>query len=55
MKAPDKIYIDYGLIDYHCLDEQKVDSVEYIRKDKVMEILENAKHLADAALKIDEL
>ena len=37
MKAPDKIYVDYGLIDYHCLDEQKVDSIEYIRKDAILE------------------
>lgn len=34
---PDKIYVDYGLIDYHCLDEQKVDGIEYIRKDAILE------------------
>lgn len=37
MEAPDKIYIDYGLIDYHCLDEQKVDGIEYIRKEALLE------------------
>ena len=37
MKTPDKIYVDYGLIDYHCLDEQKVDGIEYIRKGAILE------------------
>ena len=39
MKTPDKIYVDYGLIDYHCLDEQKVNSIEYIRKNAILEWL----------------
>lgn len=35
--------------------ESLVANIEYIRKDKVLEILRDSKHLADAALKIDEL
>ena len=31
------------------------ETIAYIRKDTVLEILKNAKHLGDAACKIDEL
>lgn len=52
MKAPDKIYVlpEFASV-VKALDEE----VEYIRKDKVLDILKSAKHLADAASKIDEL
>ena len=53
---PDKIYTDNrGVYAELPIFSQTNANIEYIRKDKVMEILENAKHLADAALKIDEL
>lgn len=67
MKAPDKIYLHgYEFDDEPCKSwkiEPKVKGmrgypaihVEYIRKDKILEILKDSKHLADAALKIDEL
>lgn len=29
--------------------------IEFIRKDKILKVLEDSKNLADAALKIDEL
>ena len=64
---PDKIYIPlYPNLDtdgFHLGDDwmetpdsySKCEHVQYIRKDKILEILENARHLADAAYKIDEL
>ena len=56
MKAPDKIYIQQDMINNIPLEQKEFDEdVEYIRKDKVLDILESAKHLADAASKIDEL
>ncbi len=61
MKAPDKIYLWETLIvnggydpAWHKNSFNEGD-VEYIRKDAVLDILENSKHLADAAYKIDEL
>ena len=61
MKAPDKIYLWETLIvnggydpAWHKNSLNEGD-VEYIRKDAVLDILENSKHLADAAYKIDEL
>ena len=38
MKAPDKIYIDSDLINFHCLGEHiNDDEIEYIRKDALLE------------------
>lgn len=52
MKAPDKIYVLPEVAStVKVLDEE----LEYIRKDAVLDILENSKHLADAASKIDEI
>lgn len=36
MAAPDKIYVDCGLIDYHSLDKQRVNGIEYICKKTMM-------------------
>ena len=60
MKAPDKIYIQTNAGEafsskWTTIPFRDFENTEYIRKDKVMEILENAKHLADVASKIDEL
>lgn len=64
---PNKIYIgavtlssnepseEHLLPDWHLRPNPKIANVEYIRKDTVLDILENSKHLADAAYKIDEL
>lgn len=58
-KSPDKIYAMRiaGTL-YASEKPQEVFGEpydEYIRKDKVLEILKDAKHLADVACKIDEL
>lgn len=37
MKAPDKIYIDEDLINYHCLTYRCEGDLEYIRKDALLE------------------
>lgn len=64
MKAdiPDKILINRGEDSklhhsYWTTDQELVpfEDTLYIRKDTVLDILENSKHLADAAYKIDEL
>lgn len=48
----DKLYVNpYGWNS----KPSRSDEVEYIRKDKVLEILVTAQHLAAAAYKIDEL
>lgn len=64
---PDKIYVGVGTLssiqpakEYAFPGWQEkaysqIRNEQYIRKDKVLEILKDAKHLADAALKIDEL
>ena len=61
MKAPDKIYLwETPIINggydpaWHKNSFNDTD-IEYICKDKVLEILKDSKHLADAAYKIDEL
>lgn len=49
---PDKIYfdgVDTALTPRLCIND------EYVRKDKILDILENSEHLADAASKIDSL
>lgn len=49
MKAPDKIYIDFDLINFHCLgDHLNDDEIEYIRKDA---LLEWAKERREAVIK----
>lgn len=64
MKAdiPNKILINRGEDgklhhSYWTTDQELVpfEDTIYIRKDTVLDILENSKHLADAASKIDEL
>ena len=58
MKAPDKIYLGIDVIGsgyFYNLSLDNNGHPEYIRKDTVLDILENSKHLADAASKIDEL
>lgn len=58
MKMPDKLYLSpviYGAVTNLSPNPDCEGEVEYVRKDKVMEILENAKHLADAAYRIDAL
>lgn len=59
MKAPDKLYIfedgDKEWYSPEGWDTPPPGKIEYIRKDAIMEILENAKNLGDAACKIDEL
>ena len=64
MKAdiPDKILINRGKDgklhhSYWTTDQELIpfEDTIYIRKDTVLDILENSKHLADAAYKIDEL
>lgn len=56
MKAPDKIYLNRIHPEPYWFNDKQVDSdIEYICKDTVLDILENSKHLADAAYKIDEL
>ena len=59
---PDKILINRGEDgklhhSYWTTDQELVpfEDTLYIRKDTVLDILENSKHLADAASKIDEL
>jgi hypothetical protein len=55
-KIPDKIYTDNRGVYAELPIFSQIDAnVEYIRKDKILEILENARHLADAVYKIDEL
>lgn len=61
MKAPElptKIYFTIldmgsGYVYTPSLDDNG--GTEYIRKDAVLDILKNSKHLADAASKIDEI
>lgn len=55
MKAPDKLYVEIDNKAHVYFGLQPESAVEYIRKDKVLDILEKSKHLADAASKIDEL
>lgn len=60
MEAPDKIYVaSYNgeAFSHSWTIEPLGDTTatEYIRKDTVLDILKNSKHLADAAYKIDEL
>ena len=59
MEAPDKIYLDIqdlGIGGYiYTISLDNNGKQEYIRKGAVLDILENSKHLADAASKIDEL
>ena len=43
MKAPDKIFIDEDLIAFHILQTRHEGDVEYIRKDALLEWL-NEKH-----------
>ena len=56
---PDKIYVHTGAhlgeLTLTAIKVDAPDEQEYIRKDKVLGILENSKHLADAASKIDEI
>jgi len=55
---PDKIYIQENdpSMRYGVNQDANIKGMhEYICKDKVLEILSDSKHLADAALKIDEL
>ena len=53
---PDKIYVCAAHpAPFWFSDKQIPNMIEYIRKDKILEILKDSKHLADAALKIDEL
>lgn len=58
MKAPDKIYIQTYAGEafsskWTTIPFRDFENTEYIRKDTVLGILENSKHLADAANKID--
>lgn len=71
METPDKIYLpiieedgkrllctNWWENDTSSRNAYVNETIPYIRKDKVMEILENSKHLADAAsiiVKIDKL
>ena len=62
METPDKIYLrEFGdslsqvWSGIKPPEGTNIASHEYIRKDTVLDILENSKHLADAAYKIDEL
>ena len=59
MKAPDKIYIYRSEkmvgFTWNSKESKEFDNIEYISKDAVLEILKNAKHLGDAACKIDKL
>lgn len=53
---PDKInltrYMVLGVMDFR---PETSDNEEYVRKEKVLEILKGAKHLADAYSKIEKL
>jgi hypothetical protein len=56
--TPDKIYIPGKWLhvpNNHFETEPSYKATEYIRKDRVLNILKEAEHLADAALKIDKL
>lgn len=60
MKAPEKIYIQTNAGEtlsskWTTIPFRDFENTEYIRKDKILGILENSKHLADAASKIDEV
>lgn len=64
MEAPDKLYlwetpiINGGYDPAWHKNSFNDSDVEYIRKDKILDILENSKHLVDAAsiiVKIDKL
>ena len=68
MEIPDKIYLpiienegkkllctNWWKEDRNPQDVYVKQTIEYVRKDKILEILKDSKHLADAALKIDEL
>lgn len=60
---PDKVYLEegcsvpvVGFISPAWNNPKDLENpIEFIRKDKILEILKDSKHLADAALKIDEL
>lgn len=64
MEAPDKVYVQLGSAipvigfvgpAWETSRDANTPMVEYIRKEKVLEIIENEIYLTDVARKIDEL